>query len=121
VKLHIAFEGGIQDVEYKTLPESALESSGPTERAQSLVLPTPAISSQTDGDESKFCRAPIAGIVTRINVRPGQLVQVEDIVAVVEAMKMENNLVAAKEQKAKFVQVKTGDAVKAGQIVVEFE
>jgi len=120
VKLRIALDGKIYEVEYDTLAEGSPHAVAPIDRVQSIVLSTP-VASPSDGDESKLCRSPVAGIVTRINVEPGQSVEAEDIVVVVEAMKMENNLVAAKAQKTKLVKVKTGDPVKAGQIVVEFE
>ena len=63
----------------------------------------------------------MAGIVTRVHVEPGQSVQSGDILLVVEAMKMENNLASPAGAKVKLVTVKVGDTVKAGQILIEFE
>jgi len=59
--------------------------------------------------------------VASVNVAVGQSVQAGEIVVVVEAMKMENNLAAAVAAKIDSVKVKVGDTVKASQIVVEFE
>jgi biotin carboxyl carrier protein len=63
----------------------------------------------------------VAGIVTRIDVEPGEAVQEGEIVVVVDAMKMENILTAAATSKVSAVKVKVGDPVKLGQILIEFE
>lgn len=59
--------------------------------------------------------------MARINVGPGQSAKAGDIMLVVEAMKMENNLSAPSVAKIKSVKVKVGDSVKVGQVLVEFE
>src|SRR5205807_6020645 len=40
-------------------------------------------------DESKVCRSPIAGVVVRGSAQVGQTIQVNDVLLVLEAMKME--------------------------------
>ena len=124
MKLQIVIGGKVYEVEYDTGEEDSAASSPAIERVQSIVLPTPlrpVTAGTTEGDESKLCRTPVAGIVARIRVEPGQSVHAGDILVVVEAMKMENNLAAAGPAKIKCARVKVGDPVKAGQVVVEFE
>ncbi len=126
MKVHIEIGGKVYEVDYDNLEDVLSSSNHPaasTNRAQSIVLPTPPEpSSETSGiDESKVFRNPVAGIVTRINVEPGQLVQAGEILMVVEAMKMENSLAAAGSAKVVSVQVKLGESVKVGQIAIEFE
>ncbi len=72
-------------------------------------------------DESKVCRSPIAGVVIRCNVQTGQQIQPNDLLLVVEAMKMETNVTAALPGKVKNIRVQPGDGVQVGQVVVEFE
>ncbi len=124
MKLQIVIDGKAYEVEYDTVEEDSSASGPSMERAQSIVLPTPqgpASPGMTDIDESKLCRSPVAGIVARVNVEPGQSVCSGDILVVVEAMKMENNLAAASPARVRFVKAKVGDSVKPRQIVVEFE
>jgi methylmalonyl-CoA carboxyltransferase small subunit len=89
-------------------------------------MPAPALHAQTAGgeehlDEHKVCRSPVTGIVISVNIGPGQAVQAGDLIVVLEAMKMETNLTAARAGKVKGINVAKGDAVKVGQVVVEFE
>ena len=124
MKLQIVIDGKTYEVEYDTSGEHTSASAPPLERVQSLVLPTPRSPGTTgaaDIDESKLLRSPVAGIVARINVKAGQSVQAGDILVVVEAMKMENNLSAESAGRVKSVKVEAGDTVKVNQIVVEFE
>ena len=119
MKRQIVINGKTYEVEYDDADENTSPSAPPMEPAQSIVLPTPPVPSEVD--ESKLCRSPVAGIVARVNVEVGQSLQAGEIVVVVEAMKMENNLVAAVAAKVNSVKVKVGDTVKVSQIVVEFE
>lgn len=123
MKVRVVIDGKAYEVEYEPKEENSLTPPGPEQRAQSLVLPTQPVpgSGKSDVDESKVCRSPVAGIVVRIHVEPGRLLRAGDILLVVEAMKMENNLTAAAAVKIKSVKVKVGDAVKVGEILIEFE
>ena len=72
-------------------------------------------------DEAKVCRSPIAGMVTRVNVQPGQQIQPNDLLLVLEAMKMETNVTSPVAGKVKNVKVAQGDGVQLNQVLVEFE
>jgi methylmalonyl-CoA carboxyltransferase small subunit len=124
LKHQIVINGKTYEVEYDDADENASPSAPPIEPAQSIVLPTPPVpgsSQPSEVDESKLCRSPVAGIVARVNVEVGQSVQSGEIVVVVEAMKMENNLATAVAARVNSVKVKVGDTVKVTQIMVEFE
>src|SRR5262249_28546853 len=72
-------------------------------------------------DEGKVCRSPFAGVVSRVNARVGQMIQVNDVLLVLEAMKMETVVTAPIAGKVAGVNVNPGDAVQQGQVLVEFE
>ena len=72
-------------------------------------------------DTSKFIMAPMAGALVRVYVEPGQTVAAGQPIAIVEAMKMQNKLVAEKDGKVKSVKAIKGDNVSLNQIIVEFE
>ncbi len=87
-------------------------------------MPIPgAESSPAEGnvDEAKVCRSPVAGVVVKLNVQPGQTLQINDLMMVLEAMKMETNITAPVAGKIKKINVAHGDGVKVSQILVEFE
>jgi biotin carboxyl carrier protein len=119
LKRRVVIDGKTYEVEYDGVTE---KSSLPpaSNLAQSIVLPTPQASAEdtSNVDESKLCRSPVAGIVTRINVEPGRSVKAGEVLVVVEAMKMENNLTAAAAAVVETVPVKVGDTVKPRQVIV---
>jgi biotin carboxyl carrier protein len=66
-------------------------------------------------------RAPMPGLVVRVQVEPGQKVEPGAPLVVLEAMKMENELKASAPAVVKGVRVVPGEAVEKGQVLVEFE
>jgi pyruvate carboxylase subunit B len=66
-------------------------------------------------------RAPMPGLVVRIDVVAGETVGAGAGVVVLEAMKMQNELRAAAAGKVSAVRVHPGQAVEKGQVLVEFE
>ena len=75
---------------------------------------------ETDVAEEKVCRSPVAGLVIKVNVNPGHQIKANDLLMVLEAMKMETNITAAAGGEVKAVRVGEGDAVKVNQVLVEF-
>ncbi len=73
-----------------------------------------------DKGEAKPLVAPMPGLVVQVAVQEGDRVAAGDRVMIVEAMKMENELCAARPARVTRVRVAPGDAVEKGQILVEF-
>ena len=130
MKLEISIDGQRYEVEVEVAEEDdspGAQDNRPapaTATIQSTVLrtpPTPGASSDSNVDESKVCRSPVAGIVVRIDVEPHQQLQVNDLMVVLEAMKMETNVTAPIAGKLKSINVSPRDAVKINQVLVEFE
>ncbi len=63
-------------------------------------------------------RAPMPGMVIKLNVNPGDSVDKDQIVAVLEAMKMEHNLRAPRAGIVGAVDVKLGQTVSADALLV---
>ncbi len=70
---------------------------------------------------AKPVRAPMPGLVLRVEVEPGQLVKPGQGVVIIEAMKMENELRAEVAGTVARVLVQQGQAVEKGAVLVEFE
>ena len=66
-------------------------------------------------------KAPMPGLVVRIDVEAGQTVPAGLAAVVLEAMKMQNELRTASAGVVKAVLVQPGQAVEKGQVLVEFE
>jgi methylmalonyl-CoA carboxyltransferase 1.3S subunit len=119
VKLQVAIGGEVYEVEVEDTEDDFLPGAA-TADIQSMVLPGPGCKA-ADGADGKICRSPIAGIVARVNVESGQEVEVDDVLLVLEAMKMETNISATTAGKLKCIRVAQGDAVKTSQVLLEFE
>ena len=72
-------------------------------------------------DESKVCRSPIAGTVAKVPIQAGQTIKANDVLVVLEAMKMETVITAPIAGKVARINAKVGDFVQGGQVLVEFE
>ena len=71
-------------------------------------------------DTSRMVLSPMPGLVVSIDVTQGQSVRTGEVVAVLEAMKMQNILRAERDGVVKVVSVKSGDSVAADEVLVEF-
>ena len=65
--------------------------------------------------------SPMPGSIFKLNVKPGDSVKRGDVVVILEAMKMENEIFAADDAVVASVEVKEGDAVNTGDVLVVLE
>jgi methylmalonyl-CoA carboxyltransferase small subunit len=122
VKLKIVIAGKTYEVDVDVADESSLDPSTPvTAIIQSTVLPTAGKITVSGADNGKLVRSPLAGLVARVHVTPGQQVQADDLLMVLEAMKMETNITAQTAGKIQSVNVAPGAAVKIDQVLLRFE
>ena len=59
--------------------------------------------------------APMPGKILGVKANPGQAVKKGDVIVILEAMKMENEIVAPQDGTIASINVATGDSVEAGQ------
>lgn len=87
------------------------------------TTPSAGPGTPTDGVAvgDRACRSPMAGVVVKVNVQVGQQLQEHDLLMVLEAMKMETNITAARSGKVKAIHVAAGDAVTVDQMLLEYE
>jgi methylmalonyl-CoA carboxyltransferase small subunit len=71
--------------------------------------------------EGKVCRSPFSGTVSKISAQAGQTILVNDVLLILEAMKMETVITAPIAGKVAKINVNVGDAVQQGQVLVEFD
>jgi methylmalonyl-CoA carboxyltransferase small subunit len=128
LKLKIAVDGKTYEVDVEVAEDEHPSYAHQPYHPPSVSLPAPpppVVGPVAGGNgnvaEDKVCRSPIAGTVVRVNVHPGQSLQTNDPMMVLEAMKMETNITAPVAGKVKNITVNSGDAVQMNQILVEFE
>ncbi len=72
-------------------------------------------------DLARFLLSPMPGLLVRLDVAAGDRVEAGQPLAVVEAMKMENILRAAKAGRVKAVEATAGDSLAVDQVILELE
>jgi methylmalonyl-CoA carboxyltransferase small subunit len=123
VKLKITVDGRTYEVEVEASePDQAPAPLPPVRLPPAAPAPPPAPAAAPPvADEGKVCRSPISGTVVRVTAQPGQAMQVGDTLLVLEAMKMETNITAPVAARVARLGAAVGEAVKTGQVLVEFE
>jgi methylmalonyl-CoA carboxyltransferase small subunit len=84
---------------------------------------TPAAGGQSAAvaDESKACRSPVSGVVVKVIAAAGDKINAGDSILVLEAMKMETNIMAPQSGVIASIKVAQGARVQTGDVLVEFE
>lgn len=108
-KYEIEIDGQVYHVKVRELPDDAVMTEQPK-----------AGSSRNTADsappaEGKTMLAPMAGTILRILVKEGQTVKKGENLIVLEAMKMENEIVADKDGIIRSILVKANDSVESNQ------
>ena len=127
MKLRITIDGKAYeaDVEILEAAESAPEYPPYPPAPPAYVpaeIPAPLVpqTAETRNNE-KECRSPVTGMVISVEAAPGQAVEANQVVVVLESMKMEMQITAPQAAVVKSVQVIPGSSVKVNQLLVEFE
>jgi methylmalonyl-CoA carboxyltransferase small subunit len=131
VKLKITVDGKVYEVDVEVSEPDPLQPAyvppvGPTGHARVPAAPGPSAAGKPAGaapvaDESKVCRSPCAGTVARVPIQVGQAIDINDVLLVLEAMKMETVITAPIAGKVARINASVGDFVQARQVLVEFE
>lgn len=93
----------------------AAPAAAPAPVAAPAAAPTPAAAAPVAGDA---VTAPMPGNILKVNVTAGQAVKEGDVLVVLEAMKMENEILAPKACTVKQVLVSKGSTVDTGATLV---
>lgn len=121
MKLQITIDGKVYTVDVEVVEDE--ETSAPSYTPRQTTHATtrsPGHGGAWDS-EGKVCHSPVNGLVIKVSVKPGQTVEVDEPILVLEAMKMETNVTAPRAGTVKSVHVAPGDSVKMNQVLVECE
>lgn len=95
------------------------EQDKPASMAASIPSPSPAVVRTVQSGVSVI-KSPLPGTVLAIKVSVGDSLKAGQIVAVIEAMKMENEIVAVKSGKVSHIHVVKGAQVSTGAPLIDF-
>lgn len=113
-KYEIDVNGQVYQITLKEISEEDLQqvAQGKTELTTSKDV-------DTQQSEGKAVYAPMAGNILSIKVRLGDRVQKGDTLVILEAMKMENEVVAPMDGVVKEIKVSENQGVESNQILVK--
>lgn len=111
--LRITVNGTAYDVQVEELSTTA--SPAPAAPAPAVPAATKTAASVGQGEPIK---APMPGTIVSVNVTDGQQVKQGDVIAILEAMKMENEIMAPKAGTITSVCVSKGESVVSGTVIV---
>jgi len=95
----------------------APKAAAPTPAPASAAAPAQQPAAAPTGNGTPL-KAPLPGTITEVKVTVGQQVNVGDIVLVLEAMKMQNNIEAEYAGTVTSINVKPGDTVMEGSVLL---
>lgn len=113
--LKITVNGVAYDVQVEEVGGSA---SAPVAAPAAPVATAPKAAPAAAPTSGEPLNCPMPGTIISGNVSVGQQVKLGDVVVVLEAMKMENEIKAPKDGTITSVNVNKGDAVESGTLLV---
>jgi biotin carboxyl carrier protein len=125
-EVHInSFEDNVAEIDVNgSIYQVEMKEEVKTSKTPKLVRPNPV---QTKEAKPKpvtglsKVEAPLPGTMFKVNIKEGDTVKKGDTILVLEAMKMENNILAEINGVVKKLHVSEGDAVLQGDVLVEIE
>ena len=108
----VKVNGKVYEVELESVSESAAHIEAPVQAA-----PAEQAAPVASG-EGQELKAPMAGTILDVRVKVGQSVAAGDVICILEAMKLENEVVAEFSGVVKSIAVTKGTAVQNGQVLV---
>lgn len=115
--LKITVNGVAYDVQVEELGEGSAPAAAPAAPAPAKAAPAPAKKAAAAGAGEKVA-APMPGTIVSVNVSDGQSVKKGDVVVVLEAMKMENEIKAPVDGTITSIAVNKGESVDTGATLV---
>lgn len=117
------YEVKVEEIEETGQPvvqEVVQEVKPPSDPAPTAETVT-ALRVEERGPSEGTVVAPMPGVILRINVGVGDLIRAGDVIAILEAMKMENEIISHKSGTIKGIYVSEGEPVDTGKLIAVIE
>ncbi len=119
--LKVTVNGSVYDVTVEDVKEGGVTTPVPEEHTVPIIKEevkeeTPIIANKEGNIK---VQAPMPGNIWKIKTSVGTKVNKHDVLLILEAMKMENEIVAPEAGTVTAILVKEGDSVEPGKIMVE--
>ncbi len=102
----------------RTAPAASAPAAAPAPAAAAPLAAAPVKPAAAPAGAGNAVKAPLPGTINAINVKVGDTVAVGDIVIVLEAMKMQNNIESEYAGTVTSITVNQGDSVMEGAVMM---
>ena len=113
-KYRVTVNGTVYEVELEEIT-GAVPAAAPAPAAEKPAAPAPAPAAPAG--EGERITSPMPGTILAVNVTPGQSVRKGDVLMVLEAMKMETEIMCPRDGVVSSVQAAKGAAVESGTLL----
>ena len=119
-KFNITVNGKTYEVDVEEVGgvQSAPVAAAPAAQAAPAPKAAPAAPKAAAPAGASTVNAPMPGTIVSVKVNVGDTVKNGDLVAVLEAMKMENEIFSGVDGKVVGISVSSGDSVNTGDVIV---
>ena len=118
IPFEVELQKPINAAKHPTMARPKVEAPKPVAAAPVAAAPAAAAQPAVPAGAGSPVKAPLPGTVTEIKVQQGQQVNVGDVVLVLEAMKMQNNIEAEYAGTVTSITVKPGETVMEGAVLM---
>ena len=126
MKYKLTLNGRTYEVEVELAEPMAMQEfqtyaptpAAPVAQAAPAAAPAAPAAAPVAAGSGETVSAPMPGTILKVNVQPGQAVKEGDVLVVLEAMKMENEIMAPKAGTVSQVLVSKGSTVETGAPLV---
>lgn len=123
-KFQITFKGQVYELDVEEIGSSpsapvvnkSVSAPAPTPVATPAPAKAPAAKAAAPAG-AKTVVAPMPGKIFKINVQKGDVVKRGDVICILEAMKMENEIMASQDGKIGDISVSVGQTVSTGDVL----
>ena len=115
----VTYEVIVEETDAAAAPSAApAPAAAPAVSAPAAPRPAAPKAAPAGGQGSVKVTAPMPGTILKMNVKVGDTVKANDLVCVLEAMKMENEIFAKEGGTVKSVDAPQGASVNSGDVII---
>ena len=115
----VAYDVQVEEVNGASVPAAPAAAPAPAPAAAPAAAPAPAPAAKAPvAADAEVVQSPMPGTILSVNVKAGDTVKSGDVLFILEAMKMENEIMAPHDATIAAVHVSKGESVESGAALV---